>query len=236
MAHALGERTTEEKRPLEVASRNAYSYLFTGLAMLLVPLLAADLLAMTGFLSWIGTLIKVVAYVAICAATTVGLGAVILSRAGTRRTFATSAGRAGAGARPDLRRGPVPRQPRQLMRTLIACLLLAASAISAAPATAQTWRTMTSARQLNGEKALDVEVTYAAGELDIRPAAGPLLYEMELRYNEEDVEPLARYDAAAGTLNLGVRGRKDKHRSDGWGTMIPARRSVWRSVCLCRSS
>lgn len=91
-AHALGERTAEQRTPLELGYRNSYSYLFTGLAMLLAPLLAAHLLAMTGFLGWIATLLKICAAAVVWAAATAGLGAVILSRAGTRRTFVNPLG------------------------------------------------------------------------------------------------------------------------------------------------
>lgn len=87
-AHAIGERTAEQRsESFELRHRNAYAYLFTGLGMLLMPLLAANLIGMTGFLSFLGTLIKVVTWAAIWAAATAGLGAVILSRAGTQRTF-----------------------------------------------------------------------------------------------------------------------------------------------------
>jgi carbonic anhydrase/acetyltransferase-like protein (isoleucine patch superfamily)/nitrate reductase NapE component len=88
-AHALGERTAEQRTPLDLGYRNSYSYLFTGLAMLLAPLLAAHLIGMTGFLGWIATLLKICAGAVIWIAATAGLGAVILSRAGTRRTFVT---------------------------------------------------------------------------------------------------------------------------------------------------
>jgi hypothetical protein len=87
-AHAIGERTADQRRDgLDLRYRNSYAYLFTGLGMLLAPLVAAYLVGMTGFLGFIGTLIRVVTWVAIWAAATVGFGAVILSRAGTRRTF-----------------------------------------------------------------------------------------------------------------------------------------------------
>jgi len=86
-AHAIGERTAEQRDSFELRHRNAYSYLFTGLAMLLAPLVAAHLLGMTGFLGFIATLLKVVASALIWIAATAGFGAVILSRAGTRRTF-----------------------------------------------------------------------------------------------------------------------------------------------------
>lgn len=87
-AHALGERTAEQRRDMyDLRYRNSYAYLFTGLGMILAPLLAADLISMTGFLGFIGTLLKVVTWVAIWIATTVGFGAVILSRFGTQRGF-----------------------------------------------------------------------------------------------------------------------------------------------------
>jgi hypothetical protein len=91
-AHAIGERTADQRRDgLDLRYRNSYAYLFTGLGMLLSPLIAAHLIGMTGFLGFIGTLIHVVVSVAIWAAATVGFGAVVLSRAGTRRTFVAPA-------------------------------------------------------------------------------------------------------------------------------------------------
>lgn len=88
VTHAIGERTAEQSRTgLDLRYSNSYAYLFTGLGMVLMPLLAAHLIAMTGFLGFIGTLLKIATWCAIWFASTVGLGAVILSRAGTRRTF-----------------------------------------------------------------------------------------------------------------------------------------------------
>lgn len=87
-AHALGERTAEQRRDIyDMRYRNSYAYLFTGLGMLLVPLLAADLISMTGFLGFIGVLLKIVTWMAIWIAATIGFGAVILSRFGTQRGF-----------------------------------------------------------------------------------------------------------------------------------------------------
>jgi hypothetical protein len=89
--HAVGERTAEQSRDrLDLRYRNSYAYLFTGLGMLLLPHLASHLLSMTGFLGFIGVLLRVLTWIAIWAAATVGFGAVILSRAGTRRTFVNS--------------------------------------------------------------------------------------------------------------------------------------------------
>ena len=95
-AHAIGERTAEQNRDgMEFRYRNSYAYLFTGLGMVLTPLLAAHLIGMTGFLGFIGTILKVLTCLVIWVATTVGFGAVILSRAGTRRTFVTPSSSSG---------------------------------------------------------------------------------------------------------------------------------------------
>lgn len=87
-AHAVGERTAEQRHEaFELRYRNSYSYLFTGLGMLVAPLVIASLLKMTGFLGFLGTLLQVITMLVIWLAATVGFGAVILSRAGTRRSF-----------------------------------------------------------------------------------------------------------------------------------------------------
>jgi hypothetical protein len=87
-AHAIGERTSEQRSSgFDFRYRNAYAYLFTGLGMLLGPLVLANLIEMTGFLGFIGVLLEIATWAVIWAATTIGLGAVILSRAGTRRSF-----------------------------------------------------------------------------------------------------------------------------------------------------
>lgn len=83
----------------------------------------------------------------------------------------------------------------------IAALLLAC----AGALQAQTWRTVTSSRQLRGEDALAVELSYAAGRLHVAPGTPATLYRMELRYDEESFAPVREFDAAAGTLRLGVR-------------------------------
>jgi hypothetical protein len=84
-------------------------------------------------------------------------------------------------------------------------LLLLAALAGAAPAAAQTLRTLSSARQLHGETSLIVDVTYAVGELRLEPASSGDLYRMELRYDEEKFAPVREYDADAGVLRLGLR-------------------------------
>lgn len=78
----------------------------------------------------------------------------------------------------------------------------------------QTWRTMTSARQVAGEQRLAVDVEYGAGRLSVQPERGNLLYRMEMRYDERAVSPVASYDRGTGRLRLGAESRKGRNNRD----------------------
>jgi hypothetical protein len=89
-------------------------------------------------------------------------------------------------------------------RTLLtsaACGVVAVLGLAPA-ASAQSWRTVTMSRQLSGESQLDVEVNYGAGRFTVRPNDEGLLYDMELRYDEDVFEPVADFDGRR--LELGV--------------------------------
>ena len=87
------------------------------------------------------------------------------------------------------------------------CVCASVPAVIATSAAAQTWRMVTSARQLHGERELTVHVEYGAGRFRLTPGAEGELYRLEMRYDEEKFTPVRSYDASAGTLQLGVRGR-----------------------------
>jgi hypothetical protein len=84
VAHALGERTAEKSGSFEARHRNAYTYVFTGVVLLLAPMLAAHLLQLTVVLAWAGNLLEGVAAVLMWLAGVVGFGAAVLTRGGTR--------------------------------------------------------------------------------------------------------------------------------------------------------
>jgi len=81
------------------------------------------------------------------------------------------------------------------------------AAVPLCPAFAQSWRTVTSARQLQGERDLTVSIQYGAGRFRLGPAAGNQLYRMELRYDEDKFIPVREYDVATPSIRLGVRTR-----------------------------
>lgn len=82
VAHALGERTAERSGSFETRYRNSYTYVFTGIGMLLAPLIASNLLKLTGFLYGVGNLLAALAWMGLWLAATVGVGAVLLTRGG----------------------------------------------------------------------------------------------------------------------------------------------------------
>ena len=73
---------------------------------------------------------------------------------------------------------------------------------------AQSWRTLTSARQLHGESDLNVEVRYGAGRFQLAPGSSDELYRMEMRYDEDKFVPVREYDADGHSLRLGLRSRE----------------------------
>ncbi len=84
--------------------------------------------------------------------------------------------------------------------TLLAVVL--ASAMLPSSGQAQSWRTLTVSRQVEGEKSLDVDIKYGAGQLSLRPASDGLLYRMHLRYDEDVFRPQADFNGHR--LRLGV--------------------------------
>jgi hypothetical protein len=82
VAHAIGERSAELNGSLEPARRNGYTYLMTGLGLLLAPMAVAHLLQMTGFLNFLGDLLAFFAGLMLWIAAAVGMGAVLMTRGG----------------------------------------------------------------------------------------------------------------------------------------------------------
>jgi hypothetical protein len=81
-SHAIGERTAALHGSLEAHRRNGYTYVFTGLGLLLAPMAAAHLLQMTGFLAFLGDVLAFFSGLLLWVAAAVGAGAVIMTRAG----------------------------------------------------------------------------------------------------------------------------------------------------------
>jgi hypothetical protein len=74
----------------------------------------------------------------------------------------------------------------------------------AAPASAQSWRTMEVSRQLRDTAEYQVRVEYGAGRFDLRATNEPLLYTMQLKYDEDRARPLHRFDAGERVLSVGL--------------------------------
>ena len=89
-----------------------------------------------------------------------------------------------------------------VLPSLVLVLLLAT--VGSGRLEAQSWRTVTTSRQIGEERALDVRVSYGAGRFSVRPASAGTLYRMQLRYDQDLFEPRSEYDGQ--TLELGLEG------------------------------
>jgi cell wall-active antibiotic response 4TMS protein YvqF len=84
--------------------------------------------------------------------------------------------------------------------------VFALAALLATPLAAQQMRSYEYARPQAGERRLHAVIEFAAGRLDLRPAAPGRLYALSLSYDADRFRPIGRYDAKAGQVNLGVEG------------------------------
>lgn len=95
------------------------------------------------------------------------------------------------------------RSPRGIL--LAAALLLA----GAGPAAGQSaeWYEMSSRRQTDGLDALEADIEYAVGRIEVAPAEPGLLYRMDLRYDARQFEPVRQWSVedATGRLALQLR-------------------------------
>jgi hypothetical protein len=81
-------------------------------------------------------------------------------------------------------------------------------------AEAQSWRTVNSARQLLDREPVEVYIGYAAGELRVQAAESPMLYRLEMRYDEDHFAPITEYNADSRVLRLGQRSLRDGRKID----------------------
>jgi len=101
-------------------------------------------------------------------------------------------------------------EARKGFRTAVGLGLLL---LTAAPLTAQDWRTTTALRQVGQEDRLEVHLGYGAGQLRVEPADGNTLYRANLRYDAELFEPTMEYEA--GVLRLGMEGLRNLNIGNG---------------------
>jgi hypothetical protein len=85
-------------------------------------------------------------------------------------------------------------------------LLVALLATGIAAAQGQSWRTMDVSRQLHDTSEHRVRIQYAAGRFSLRPTTEPVLFTMQLKYDEERMRPIREYDSVTHRLTLGVEG------------------------------
>jgi hypothetical protein len=101
---------------------------------------------------------------------------------------------------------------------LLALLLGLGALPGATAAQAQDWRTLTTRRQVAGERDLKVNVEFGAGRFQVEPAADGELYHASIRYDAASFEPIADY--AKGVLRLGIEGSGRTRRNIREGSQL----------------
>jgi hypothetical protein len=96
------------------------------------------------------------------------------------------------------------------IRRVLPIAIAALAMVFAGTAQAQEWRSVTSARQVHDRSPLDVQIRYGAGQLTLEPADEPMLYQMNLRYDQRQFTPVTEYDAEKRLLRLGTEGRDQR--------------------------
>lgn len=93
--------------------------------------------------------------------------------------------------------------------TLVGLLIFAVGL--AAPASAQSWKTVAKSRQLRGQQFLDVQIKYAVGHFELKRGPDRLLYRIESRFDEEAFDLTTNYLESddRGSLRIGIDGRDD---------------------------
>jgi hypothetical protein len=105
------------------------------------------------------------------------------------------------------------------IKPLLAMLLVSVSTV----AEGQTWRSVDITRQLRDTSEHHVRVKYTAGRFSLRSTSEPVLFNMNLRYDEERSEPIHHYEAEARSATLGLDRRSVRWArnvdDDGLGEM-----------------
>lgn len=96
-----------------------------------------------------------------------------------------------------------------MMKTTIRTGMLGAVLLASAslPAHAQDIKTVSQSRAISGQENLDVQITYGAGILSVGPAERGILYAIDLRYDERQLEPVTRFSDNRLEVGVETRGR-----------------------------
>jgi hypothetical protein len=88
---------------------------------------------------------------------------------------------------------------------LLAAALLGSAGRLAAQNAEQDIRTLHVRRDLTGSGPMHVDVTYGVGTLTLKPATGPVLYDVSMSYQADQSTPRVSYDASSRALDLGIK-------------------------------
>ena len=114
----------------------------------------------------------------------------------------------------------------------VALTLLVVSMASASAARGQSWRSLDVSRQLHDTSEHRIRVQYGAGRFSLRPTTEPVLFTMQLKYDEERMRPIHEYDSVTHVATLGVQGDAARWKSIRGGEQSEMRLGLSTAVPL----
>jgi len=118
----------------------------------------------------------------------------------------------------------------RLSRLVAAAALVLPAMLGAQPS--PRWRTVEVSRQLRDTLPQRIRVQYGSGRVDVRGSSDPLVYAMQLRYDEARSVPLHRHDAEQHSSVLGAESRANAPRTVRSGETGELQLRLPRSVAL----
>lgn len=94
---------------------------------------------------------------------------------------------------------------RRARRSAVLAAALVVTAAAPLAGQSRDWFEMSSRRQVDGVERLDVDIEYAVGRLEINPAEAGLLYQMDLRYDANQFEPVRTWKTDGGVGRLALQ-------------------------------
>ncbi|MEJ2540835.1 MAG: hypothetical protein P8188_12835 [Gemmatimonadota bacterium] len=113
-------------------------------------------------------------------------------------------------------------------------LMGALALLAATPGTGwgQDWETLSASRRQGDVSRFDVRVRYGAGSFQVRPAESGVLYDVELRYDAEQFDPVAEYRNGRLEVGTDTHGRNTNVKDSGGEMVLQLARDVETDLVL----
>jgi len=113
-------------------------------------------------------------------------------------------------------------------------VLAGAATMIATPsvASAQDWETISASRRQGEVSTFDVRVRYGVGRFQVRPAESGILYDVRLRYDKDNFDPVIDYEDGRLEVGTDAQGRSVNVKEDDGEMVLQLSRDVPTELVL----